>query len=105
MKFLASVSSCILALLIPSVVADEADRVRKQQQLDEACEVARENKLQPLRQQYVQECVEKSYRDKAHCERFYSDYGARTGNRAPLFYDLPECMEAFRYRKSYRQAN
>ncbi len=35
------------------------------------------------------------------CQRFYSDYGARTGDRAPLYYDLPECVAAFEYRQSY----
>ena len=101
MKLLAIASPCILMLLLSNVAADEKDRVIKQKDLDEACEVAREKKLAPLRQQYVEECVEKQKKDRAYCERFYSDYGAQSGNRAPLFYDLPECEEAFEYRKNY----
>jgi len=95
---------CILMLSLTNGAASEEGRVTKQKELDEACEVAREKKLTPLRQQYIEECVEKQKKDRAYCERFYSDYGARSGNRAPLFYDLPQCVTAFEYRKSYREA-
>jgi len=72
----------------------------KQAELDAACEAAREAKLAPMRAEFVEECVEKKQRsDRAACERFYADFGAQTGNRAPLFYDLPECEEAFNYRR------
>lgn len=91
----------ILMLLLSNVAANEKDRVIKQKELDEACEVVRENKLAPLRQQYVEECVQKKQKkDRVECERFYSDFGAKSGKRAPLFYDLPECVEAFEYRKT-----
>jgi hypothetical protein len=36
--------------------------------------------------------------DRAACERFYADYGSRSGDRAPLFYDLPECVTAHNFR-------
>ena len=39
----------------------------------------------------------------AACEAFYSDFGAQSGNRAPLFYDLPECVEAFDFQNSHRR--
>ena len=72
----------------------------KQAEMDAACEVAREARLAPMRAEFVEECVEKKQKeDRAACERFYADYGARSGNRAPLFYDLPECEEAFNYRR------
>ena len=48
-----------------NVSADEEDRARKQEQLGEACEVAREKRLVPLRQQYVKECVENADQDRA----------------------------------------
>jgi len=88
-------------LSLSNVTADEKDRVIKQKELDAACKVAREMKLTPLRQQYVEECVQKKQKqDRATCESFYSDFGAKTGKRAPLFYDLPECVEAFEYKKT-----
>ena len=104
MEKLATTLSCILMLILSGVATGGEDRATKQSELDEACEVARENKLSPLRQQYIEECVEIKKKDRAYCERFYSDYGAKSGDRAPLFYDLPECVEAFEYRRSYREA-
>ena len=53
---------------------------------------------------YAQECVQLKMKDTLEeCQRFYSDYGARVGDRAPLYYDLPECVAAFDYRQSYRE--
>lgn len=78
-----------------------ADRDAKQAKLDAACEQAREAKLAPLREQYIEECVKnKEQPDRKSCEVFYADYGAQSGHRAPLFYDLPECVEAFDYQNS-----
>ena len=79
----------------------ERERQAKQAELDGACEVARQKKLIPLRAGFVDECVEKKQRpDRQSCERFYADYGNQSGNRAPLFYDLPECVKAFEYSRS-----
>lgn len=78
-----------------------ADISAQQAALDAACEQAREQRLAPEREKYIEECVEKQQKqDRAACERFYSDYGARTGNRAPLYYDLPECAKAFEFRRN-----
>ncbi len=80
------------------------DRAATQQTLDAACEAARERKLEPERARYAQECVQLKMKDTLEeCQRFYSDYGARIGDRAPLYYDLPECVAAFDYRQSYRE--
>ena len=95
---------CILMLSLSNGATGEIDRVTKQKELDNACEVAREKKLTPLRERYIEECVDKWKKDRAYCERFYSDYGARMGNRPPLFYDLPECVAAFEYRNSQLEA-
>ena len=104
MKKIGIALPCILMLSLSDGAAGEIDRVTKQKELDKACEVAREKKLTPLRERYIAECVEKWEKDRAYCERFYSDYGARLGNRAPLFYDLPECVSAFEYRNSQLEA-
>ena len=86
-----------------TVLPADVDYYEIQRQLDAACAWARQQELAPLRDEYIQECIEESWRDAEQCERFYSDYGNRTGRRAPLFYDLPECIEAFEFRKSYRR--
>jgi hypothetical protein len=85
-------------------MSDNGDGHAEQEKLDAECEAARELKLAPERAKFIEECVEKKQRsDRAACERFYSDYGARSGNRAPLYYDLPECVRAFEFQRSHRR--
>lgn len=80
------------------------DRKSTQEKLDAECEVAREKKLAPERAKYVEECMRDKLREsREQCELFYRDHGARSGQRAPLYYDLPACVKAFKYRESYRQ--
>jgi hypothetical protein len=101
----------MLALLITATLglpcvapASGDDRESKQAQLDAACEAAREHKLAPERAKYIDECVREKFKDsRAACERFYRDYGSQTADRPALYYDLPECVQAFEFRQSYRQ--
>ena len=96
----------ILLFLIINTVDAVADRKRDQEQarLDAVCEQAREKQWAPMRAQFVEECVQnKEQSDRKACETFYADFGAQSGRRAPLLYDLPECVEAFEYQNSQRQ--
>ena len=98
-----ALSILLLGSLWVSAPADARWDEEKQAELDAACEVAREKKLAPLRAQHIEECVEQGHqRDRESCERFYADFGAQSGQRAPLFYDLPECQKAFDYAQSSR---
>jgi hypothetical protein len=91
------ISAAIMALMILVALPTQAS---EQAKLDAACEAARENKLAPLRAGFIEECIEKKQRpDRAACERFYADFGNQAGSRAPLFYELPECVKAFEYRR------
>jgi hypothetical protein len=91
------ISAAIMALMILVALPTQAS---EQAKLDAACEAARERKLAPLRAGFIEECIEKKQRpDRAACERFYADFGNQAGNRAPLFYELPECVKAFEYRR------
>jgi len=91
-------SSCFLIMVS---TAAAADREAKQAKLDAACEQAREAKLAPMKKQFIEDCVKNEEQpDRESCEFFYSDFGAQSGNRAPLFYDLPECVKAFEYQNS-----
>lgn len=75
----------------------------RQQTLDAACQSAREARLSVDRAKYIEECVAKQLKEsRAACERFYADYGDRTGSRPPLYYDLPECRRAFEHQRSQR---
>ena len=107
MKRLTVVISSVLVALLALASADgiaNRDREQKQAELDAACEAASEKKLAPMREQYIEECVaNREQPDRRSCEVFYSDFGAQSGNRAPLFYDLPECVEAFDFQNSQRR--
>lgn len=95
--------SLVLTLLIMEPVAAKQSREEKQTQLDAKCEVARQKKLLPMREQFADQCVaNEELPSREECQRFYADYGNRMGGRAPLFYDLPECVAAFDYRQSAR---
>lgn len=104
MKILLALTIAI-ALTFPFVsMSSDRDRQATQERLNAECEAARELELAPERTKFIEECVEKQQRsDRAACERFYSDYGAQSGNRAPLYYDLPECVKAFEFQRSHRQ--
>lgn len=93
--------SVLISLSATSLVFADSKNSSKQAELDQACEVAREKKLAPERKKYIEACVKnKEKPDRASCERFYADYGNRSGNRAPLYYDLPECVKAFEFQKA-----
>jgi len=103
MKYVISIF--LMLILIGPALAKES-REDKQARLDGACEVARQTKLAPMRKGFVDECVaNKELPNRKECERFYSDYGNRMGGRAPLFYDLPECVAAFDFLQSQRSSN
>lgn len=96
-------SGLLLFVAAPQAEADR-DREVRLAELDAKCEQAREWKLALLRAQFVEECVrEKHYSTRRECEVFYADYGARSGNRAPLYYDLPECVEAYDFQNGQRR--
>lgn len=97
-----AMSLVLLVLLFNPALAKES-REEKQMQLDAKCEVARQKELAPMRKQFIDECVaNKELPSRAECQQFYADYGNRMGGRAPLFYDLPECVTAFEYQQSAR---
>ena len=96
----------LLTLLLAGPALANESREDKQARLDAACEVVREKKLAPMRKGFVDECVaNKEKPSRADCERFYADYGGRMGGRAPLFYDLPECVTAFEFQQGVRSSN
>lgn len=73
----------------------------KQIALDQQCQIAREKILSVERAQYVDECVQsRSKSTREECERFYADHGNATTERPPLYFDLPECVEAYEFRQN-----
>lgn len=76
---------------------------RKQAQLDQACEAAREVKLEPIRARAFEECMNsrRNTDDAESCSRKTSGANANRIDGAPRFYDLPACEEAFEHRKAH----
>ncbi len=104
MRFPILLASLILLGAPLAVAAESFEEAQKR--LDAECEAAREAKLAPERERYIEECVEKKQRpDRESCERFYADYGNQSGNRAPLYLDLPECVKAFEHQRSKRSSD
>jgi hypothetical protein len=71
--------------------------------LDRRCEDAREERIAPMREAEIANCIQTETGDQAWCETFWADYGdsQRTvsGGIIPrLFHDLPECTEAWEER-------
>ena len=97
----------ILACLLSGVCsfAGAADLEDKSlDELDQRCEMAREQKIAPLRERAIKECKQERSKDPDHCERFYADYGdggkTKQGAVRPRqFDDLPECADARAERK------
>jgi hypothetical protein len=97
---------CLLIVVPHTVFAANQNREETQQQLDAACEQAREARIAPLRQEKIEACVKSGKQDSREaCEAEYSHFGQRAGKRPALFYDLPECTDAFEFQKSYRKAD
>lgn len=95
-----------LLILITAVSTEIQADARKQQQekLDNSCQQAREVKITPLREGVIKDCIAEG-KEKKHCQDFYKDYGERTGQRAALFMDLPECKKAFEHSRSNRNSD
>ena len=106
MKTLQTLIAVLFIFLLISPAQAKESREAKQARLDQACEVERLKELIPLRKKVTEECVtNKELPSRKECEHFYADYGERMGGRAPLFYDLPECVTAFEFQQSVRNAD
>ena len=72
-------------------------------ELDRRCEEARESMIAPLRAAEIENCIQTGTGDQAWCDTFWADFGApsrtASGDSIPgMFYDLPECTEAWEER-------
>jgi len=103
MKPFSLLLTIVVSVFISQAFAEDSKLI--QQQLDEACETARLEKLTPIREKYAAQCAAEWDRSQEYCDRFYSDYGNAGGDTPVLFYDLPECEKAWNYRRRYRSAD
>lgn len=75
----------------------------EQSQLDQACESARQKALKPRKKEIYQECLTKFKKSETVCQREAKTYNGNRINGAPLFYHLPACVTAFKFRKKTLQ--
>lgn len=89
----------MLAFSFNSAVALAHTAKDKQAKLDEACESARQKALKPRKKEIYQECLTKFKKSKTICQQEAETYNGNRINGAPMFYQLPECVKAFEFRK------
>jgi hypothetical protein len=82
---------------------EEDLRQARQAELDRACEAARQIALAPRRQEIYEECINRFGKEEDVCRNEANGYNGNRIGGSPLFYDLPECEEAYAYRKAEDQ--
>ncbi|MBK3882403.1 hypothetical protein GFK97_16910 [Pseudomonas stutzeri] len=108
-----SMKQGLLATVLLAVLATQAqagfqkDREafdRRQAELDQRCESAREAKLAPLREAAFQDCMRttRNSRAETECRRKTAGENGNRAGGAPRFYDLPACVEAFEHKRQRR---
>ncbi|MGE5815586.1 MAG: hypothetical protein ACM36C_13950 [Acidobacteriota bacterium] len=97
----------VVALLPGLTGAAAAETVKERQarqaELDQKCEAARQVALAPRRQEIYAECIDRFGKEEDVCRKDANAYNGTRIGASPLFYDLPECVEAFEYRKAKDQ--
>ncbi len=88
-----------------NVTNDDEKSEKELVELNKQCEIAREKKLKPLREDLVKQCVTEQRNSNDYCTYYYSTYGDAifhaNGTVQPrMFHDLPECLKAFNYSNS-----
>lgn len=94
---LPALDSPALQHLLNSSLRRDVARVEEiQKRYDARCEAARERVLAPERALIVQDCLKSNfYRTTQRCIDFAANHGAATVQRGPLYYELPECGDAY----------
>lgn len=105
MKIVKCIALSLAFIGAANTYAFQADREKienKQIELDHACEAARLVKLKPIREQAFNECMnsKRSTNTAEECTRKTSGINANRQGGSPMFYDLPQCVEAFKHRKA-----
>lgn len=89
----------LIAIISCSVVNISFAGEQAQAVLDEACETAREKALTPHRKEIYLKCRNTFRESHEICMSDAFKYNGDRDNDIPLFYDLPECLEALDYRE------
>ncbi len=89
-----SAALALAALCLP-LAAETIDR-DKGAELMEECQVQRQENIEPLKDQAIEDCVARKFRDRQGCERYNRNFGERSVAGAPtgMFWNLPVCEKA-----------
>lgn len=72
--------------------AEEITREGLEQLLQE-CQHQRQKNIAPLKEQAIEDCINKGRGDREYCERYNRNFGEKTagGTQKGMFWNLPEC--------------
>ncbi len=88
------VSLLLTLSLAPATIAEEIQR-DEMDALMARCQSERQANIEPLRQEAIEDCIERGRGDREFCERYNRDFGERSAHGAPaMFWDLPVCVKA-----------
>lgn len=90
----------VAGVLLSTAVVGSDDRAAEQARLDARCEQARQVALGPRRLEIYEECLNKFGKDVPTCRAEADGFNGNQVGRTPLYYDLPECVEAFEFQKA-----
>lgn len=93
----------LLLLFAAAAGAADPPDAERQAELDQLCEAARDEKLEPVRAEIYAECLEDRRGDEAYCRRYAEGYNGERIGGSPRFYELPECDAAFQFRNRNRK--
>ena len=96
-----SIQIAILALSIALAVPGLAVEVHRDDvpEMMEACQRERQRQIAPLREEAIEDCVNRRMHSREECERRNRNFGERMRNadgttRPGLFWNLPLCKQA-----------
>ena len=84
-----------LVLISSHGLCEDITRQRASELMGE-CQSQRQQRIEPLRRDAIDDCINKQRKDPEYCERFNRNFGERTatGNRQGMFWDIPVCQQA-----------
>lgn len=100
--------ACLAGLLCSAAGAQSLTRAEVDAMVAQ-CEQMRQEKLAPVREEKIQQCIESGEREPDRCRRYYATYGEvrHVGGvpRPGMFSDLPECQNAYNAQREFNRSS
>ena len=100
---LGKLAVCAVVVVSPICTAKEIDRAGAEALMAE-CQRQRAEKIAPLKEQAIEDCVARNLKEREACERHNENYGQRThgGTQPGMFWNLPVCEDAIAAEKYFK---